>query len=250
MKIYETTDYDSMSRKAAGIIFSHVTLRPDCVLGLATGSTPVGTYNQLSEWCKNGDLSFAETRSVNLDEYRGLAPDHPQSYRYFMQENLFGHIDIKRENTNVPDGLASDPDAECRRYNEVIRSMGGIDLQLLGLGHNGHIGFNEPDGSFQLETHLVDLTESTIRANTRFFNNEDEVPRQAFTMGIKNIMDARQVLVIVSGEAKADIVLRAFAGEVCPQIPASILQMHPNFTLIGDSAALSKLKAAGVEICK
>lgn len=250
MRIYETSDYDSMSRKAAGIIFSQVSLRPNCVLGLATGSTPIGTYKKLVEWCKNGDVSFAETRSVNLDEYYGLAPEHPQSYRRFMQENLFDHIDIKPENTNVPNGLAADPDAECRQYDELICRMGGIDLQLLGLGHNGHIGFNEPGSAFCVGTHLVDLAESTISANKRFFESENEVPRQALTMGNQSIMFAKTVLLVVSGEEKADIVCRAFAGEVCPQVPASLLQLHPDFVLVGDSAALSKLKAAGVKFSK
>lgn len=249
MRIYEAVDYKSMSRRTANIISAHVILKPDCVLGLATGSTPVGAYQQLVEWYKKGDLSFAETRSVNLDEYRGLSPHHEQSYRYFMQTNLFDHIDIKPENTYVPNGLAFDAEAECRRYNRIIRELGGIDLQLLGLGHNGHIGFNEPDHAFELETHVVDLSESTIEANKRFFASEAEVPRQALTMGIKSIMQARKILVAVSGEDKADIVLRAFTGPVVPDVPASILQMHPDVTLVGDKAALHKLVEAGATIC-
>lgn len=248
MKIYEAKDYYGLSRRAANIISAHAILRPDCVLGLATGSTPVGAYRQLIEWYQKGDLSFAGVRTVNLDEYRGLAPEHPQSYRYFMEENFFSRIDVRRENTHVPDGLAPDPEAECRRYNRVIRDLGGIELQLLGLGHNGHIGFNEPGAAFELETHLVDLAESTIEANTRFFPSREQVPRQAFTMGIKSIMQAREILVVVSGRDKADIVLRAFTGAVTPQIPASILQMHPNVTLVGDTAALSKLRDAGAGI--
>lgn len=249
MRIYQAADYKSMSRRTANIISAHVILKPDCVLGLATGSTPVGAYQQLVEWYNKGDLSFAETRSVNLDEYRGLSPHHEQSYRYFMQTNLFDHIDIKPENTHVPNGLAFDADAECARYNQIIRDLGGIDLQLLGLGHNGHIGFNEPEHAFELETHVVDLTESTIDANKRFFASEAEVPRQALTMGIKNIMQARKILVAVSGEDKADIVLRAFAGPVAPDVPASILQMHPDVTLVGDKAALHKLVEAGATVC-
>ena len=249
MRIYQAADYQSMSRRTANIISAHVILKPDCVLGLATGSTPVGAYRQLVEWYKKGDLSFAETRSVNLDEYLGLSPHHEQSYRYFMQTNLFDHIDIKPENTNVPDGLTFDPEAECARYNRVIRDLGGIDLQLLGLGHNGHIGFNEPDHAFELETHVVDLSESTIEANKRFFASEDQVPRRALTMGVKTIMQARKILVAVSGEDKADIVLRAFAGPVEPSVPASILQMHPDVTLVGDRAALHKLVEAGAAVC-
>ena len=249
MRIYQETDYQGMSRRAANIISAQVIHKPDCVLGLATGSTPIGTYKQLIDWYQKGDLSFAEVHSVNLDEYRGLPGTHDQSYRYFMQTNLFDHVDIKPENTNVPNGMAEDAQAECERYTKVIRDLGGIDLQLLGLGHNGHIGFNEPCGEFPLDTHVVDLTESTIQANARFFASMDEVPRQALTMGIRNIMQAKSVLVVVSGEDKADIVLRAFNGPVTPQVPASILQMHANVTLVGDKAALSKLAAAGVPVC-
>ncbi len=249
MRIYQAADYKSMSRRTANIISAHVILKPNCVLGLATGSTPIGAYRQLIEWYNKGDLSFAETHTVNLDEYRGLSPHHEQSYRYFMQTNLFDHIDIKPENTNVPNGLAFDAEAECVRYNQVIRDLGGIDLQLLGLGHNGHIGFNEPDHAFELETHVVNLSESTINANKRFFASEAEVPRQALTMGTKNIMQARKILVAVSGEDKADIVLRAFTGPVVPDVPASILQMHPDVTLVGDRAALHKLVEAGATVC-
>jgi len=249
MRVYEAPDYQAMSRRAANILSAHVILHPSCVLGLATGSTPLGAYEQLIRWYRKGDLSFAEVRSVNLDEYRGLGPEHPQSYRRFMQSNFFDYIDIRPENTFVPDGLAADPAAECVRYNGVIRGLGGIDLQLLGLGHNGHIGFNEPGQAFELETHLVDLSRSTIEANTRFFAREDEVPRQAFTMGIKTIMQARKILVVVSGEDKADIVRRAFTGPVEPSVPASILQMHPDVTLVGDSAALTALKEARVAVC-
>ncbi|MGM9662503.1 MAG: glucosamine-6-phosphate deaminase [Oscillospiraceae bacterium] len=249
MRVYRAEDYRSMSRRAANIISAQVIYKPNCVLGLATGSTPVGTYQQLIDWYKKGDLSFAETRSVNLDEYIGLSPEHSQSYRYFMQSNFFDHIDIRRENTHVPDGMAQDLEAECRRYNRIIHELGGIDMQLLGMGHNGHIGFNEPGRAFELETHVVDLTESTIQANARFFSSLDEVPRRAMTMGIKNIMQARRILVVVSGEDKADIVYRAFLGAVVPEVPASILQMHPDVTLVGDRAALRKLEEAGVPVC-
>ena len=241
MKIYCTENYQQMSRQAANIISAHVILKPNCVLGLATGSTPIGMYQQLIEWYKKGDLDFSQVKSVNLDEYVGLAPTHDQSYRYFMQANLFDHVNIDVANTHVPNGLAEDPEAECRRYNDIIRNLGGIDVQVLGMGHNGHIGFNEPDMAFELETHVVDLQESTIEANSRFFASRDEVPRQAMTMGIKSIMQARQILVVVSGADKADIVKKAFTGPVVPQVPASILQMHPNVLLVGDKAALSKL---------
>ena len=249
MRIYQSEDYQAMSRRAANIISAQVIYKPDCVLGLATGGTPVGTYKQLVDWYKKGDLSFAEVRSVNLDEYLGLSPHHEQSYRYFMQDNLFDHIDIKPENTHVLNGLAKNPEAECEAYNKLIRDLGGIDLQLLGMGHNGHIAFNEPGDDFGLETHVVTLTDRTIDANTRFFENRDEVPRHALTMGIKNIMQARRILIIVSGEEKADTVCKAFAGPVTKDVPASVLQLHPDVTLVGDKAALSKLVEAGVPVC-
>ena len=241
MKIYRAENYDAMSRRAANILSAQVILKPDSVLGLATGSTPVGMYRQLVNWYEKGDIDFSQVHTVNLDEYLGLAPDHDQSYRYFMQQNLFDHINVRPENTNVPNGLASDPEAECRRYDQVIAGLGGIDLQVLGMGHNGHIGFNEPEEAFELETHVVDLTENTIQANARFFASKDEVPRRAITMGIKAIMQARHILVVVSGEDKAEIVRRAFAGPVTPLVPASILQMHPHLSLVGDEAALSLL---------
>ncbi len=241
MRIYVADDYTGMSRKAANILSAHVILKPNCVLGLATGSTPIGTYKQLIDWYNKGDLDFTDVHTVNLDEYVGLSPEHDQSYRYFMQTNLFDHINIKRENTNVPNGLAEDLDAECARYNQVIRDLGGIDIQVLGMGHNGHIGFNEPGHAFELETHAVDLTQNTIDANARFFASKDEVPRRAVTMGIKSIMQAKQILVVVSGADKADIVKAAFTGPVTPEVPASILQMHPDVVLVGDKAALSKL---------
>ena len=241
MKIYVTEDYQAMSRKAASLLAAHVILKPDCVLGLATGSTPIGMYKELIAGYEAGDLDFSKVRSVNLDEYAGLAPTHDQSYRYFMQHNLFDHVNIDVANTNVPNGLAEDPEAECQRYNQVIHDMGGIDIQVLGMGHNGHIGFNEPADHFPLVTHVVELQESTINANARFFASKDEVPKKAMTMGIRSIMQARQILVVVSGEDKAEIVKKAFFGPVTPQVPASILQMHPNVVLVGDKAALSKI---------
>lgn len=250
MRIYQEADYAAMSRRAANIIAAEVMKKPDCVLGLATGSTPVGTYKRLIEMYENGDLSFKEVRSVNLDEYKGLAPTHDQSYRYFMQDNLFNHVDIIPENTNVPNGLAEDADAECARYDELVASLGYADLQLLGLGHNGHIGFNEPDDCFTKATHVVDLTQSTIDANARFFASADDVPRQALTMGIGCIMAARRVLLIASGEGKADALYNAFCGPITPECPASILQLHPDVVVIGDKASLGKLAAAGVPVCE
>lgn len=234
-------DYDAISRRAASIIAAQVVSKPSCVLGLATGSSPVGTYRQLVKWHKQGDLSFAGVRSVNLDEYVGLAPTHDQSYRYFMQDNLFNHVDIVPENTNVPSGLAEDAAAECARYEQLVAELGYADLQLLGLGRNGHIGFNEPCAEFPVATHLVDLTASTIDANARFFASADDVPRQALTMGIGTIMKARRILVVVSGADKAEAVRKSFAGPVTPEVPASILQLHPDVTVVGDKAALGDL---------
>ena len=242
MRIYREKDYDAMSRRAATIIAAQIVAKPDCVLGLATGSSPVGTYKNLVAWNKQGDISFKEVRSVNLDEYYGLSGDHDQSYRYFMQTNLFDHVDIVPENTNVPNGLAQDPAAEGERYEALVASLGYADLQLLGMGRNGHIGFNEPCGEFPLITHLVDLTESTIEANARFFASADDVPKQALSMGIGTIMKARKILVVVSGEDKADAVAKAVQGPIAPEVPASILQLHPNVTIVGDEAALSGLK--------
>lgn len=241
MKIYCGEDYKEMSRKAANIISAQIILKPDCVLGLATGSTPIGIYEQLIDWYKKGDLDFTNVTSVNLDEYKGLSGDNDQSYRYFMNTNFFDHINIDKSKTFVPNGLEEDSQKACADYNDVINSVGGIDLQLLGLGHNGHIGFNEPGEAFEKETHCIDLAESTIEANKRFFEKEEDVPRQAYTMGIKSIMQAKKILVIVSGEGKADIVARAFTGPVTPEVPASVLQLHNDVTLVGDKAALSKL---------
>ena len=233
MRIYKAADYKEMSRKAANVIAAQVTMKPDCVLGLATGSTPIGTYEQLVEKNKAGDLDFSEVKTVNLDAYL--------SYYYFMHEHLFDKVNIDPKNTHLPDGTKEDSVKECGAYEEVIRSLGGVDLQLLGLGHNGHIGFNEPAEAFDKETHCVDLQESTIEANKRFFASADDVPRQAYTMGIGTIMRAKKILVVVSGEDKADIVAKAFFGPVTPLVPASILQMHNDVTLVADAAALSKI---------
>lgn len=244
MRIYCEKDYHAMSRRAAAVIAAQIVSKPDCVLGLATGSSPVGTYQELVKWYKQGDLSFKAVRSVNLDEYYGLAPDHDQSYRYFMQTNLFDHVDILPENTNVPDGLAKDPAAEGERYEKLVAGLGYADLQLLGMGRNGHIGFNEPGDHFPVITHLVDLAPSTIEANSRFFASADDVPRQALSMGIGTIMRARKILVVVSGADKAEAVYQAVRGPVTPKVPASILQLHPDVTLVADEAAMSKLTEA------
>lgn len=239
MKIYKGNDYLEMSRIAANIIAAQIIMKPDCVLGLATGSTPIGTYDQLIEKYKNKDLDFSRVTSVNLDEYRGLDASSDQSYRYFMNEHLFRHVNIDPAKTNVPDGKEPDAAKECSRYDALIDSLGGVDLQLLGLGNNGHIGFNEPSDVFEKGTHCVNLTESTIQANSRFFSSIDEVPTQAYTMGIGNIMQAKKILIVVNGEGKAEIVKKAFFGPITPQVPASILQLHRDVTLVGDAAALA-----------
>lgn len=241
MNIIRAKDYEDMSKKAAAVIAAQMIMKPNGVLGLATGSTPIGVYRLLTEWYQNGTIDFSGITSVNLDEYRGLPRDHAQSYYYFMNENLFRHVNINKERIFLPDGADSDSDRACAAYNRVIDSVGGIDLQLLGLGHNGHIGFNEPSDQFTLETHCVDLTESTIEANQRFFPSRDDVPRQAYTMGIKTIMQARKVLVAVSGEDKAEAVKQSFFGPVTPRVPASILQLHSDVVVVADEAALSKV---------
>ena len=242
MVIYKAKDYQDMSRKAANIISAQIIMKPNCVLGLATGSSPVGTYKQLIEWYKKGDLDFSQVTSVNLDEYKGLSPENDQSYRYFMNTNLFDHVNIDKTRTFVPNGLEADSDKACSEYNEIIRKQGGVDLQLLGLGHNGHIGFNEPGAAFEKETHCVDLTESTIEANKRFFESEDDVPRQAYTMGIGTIMNAKSILILASGKDKAEAVKNSFFGPVTPQVPASILQFHQDVTLVVDEEAYSLCK--------
>lgn len=241
MRIIEAKDYQDMSKKAAAIIAAQVSMKPNCVLGLATGSSPIGTYDQLVEWYEKGDLDFSSVKTVNLDEYRGLTHDNDQSYYYFMHEHLFDRVNIDPANTNVPDGTEPDADKECARYEELIASYGGVDLQLLGLGHNGHIGFNEPADAYTVTTNCVDLTESTIEANKRFFASADDVPRQAYTMGIGTIMKAKKILVVVNGEDKAEIVAKAFFGPVTPNVPASVLQLHPDVTVVCDPAALSKV---------
>ncbi|MFV0361890.1 MAG: glucosamine-6-phosphate deaminase [Suipraeoptans sp.] len=237
MKVYITKDLASLSLKAADQIAAQIIMKPDCTLGLATGSTPIETYNNLVKKYEDGVLDFNEVKSVNLDEYRGISRDSSQSYYYFMNDNLFHRVNIKAENTNIPNGEEPNAEKECRRYEQLIKDLGGIDLQLLGIGHNGHIGFNEPAEYFNKDTHCVDLQEKTIEANKRFFESADQVPRQAYTMGINTIMQARKVLVIASGADKADIVKEAFCGPITPKVPASILQLHSDLTVIVDKAA-------------
>lgn len=249
MKIYQEADYAAMSRRAANLISAEIIRKPECILGLATGDTPLGTYQKLIEWNQKGDISFRSVRTFNLDEYLGLAPDDAQSYRHYMDKNLFGHVDIDPANTFLPDGLAADGDAECRRYDALLESLGYADLQLLGLGRNGHIGFNEPGECFIRQSHVVTLSQSTITANARFFADIDDVPRQALTMGMGCIMAARRVLLMVSGEDKAEALYQAVCGPITPYCPASILQLHGDVVIVGDRAALEKLLKAGVEVC-
>lgn len=238
VRIYAVEDERQMSRKAANLISAQVILKPDAVLGLATGSSPIGTYRQLVEWYEKGDIDFSEVRTVNLDEYLGLDGRSSASYRRFMNEYLFGKININIDNTHVPNGLAENVDRECRDYDRLVEELGGIDLQLLGLGHNGHIGFNEPADAFENGTHVVDLTESTINANARLFARREDVPRRAITMGVGTILQARKILVIVSGEDKARAVRDAFFGPVTSRVPASILQLHRDVVLVADAGAL------------
>ena len=239
MRVYCAKDYNHASRVAANIISAQVIMKPDCVLGLATGSTPIGTYEELIRRYEQGDLDFSRVHSINLDEYRGLSPENDQSYRYFMNTHLFDKINIDKKNTYVPDGLEPDKEKACRDYEEIIRVHGGVDLQVLGLGHNGHIGFNEPGSVFEKETHCVTLSDTTREANARFFNSMDEVPTEAYTMGIGSIMQAKKIVVIVTGEGKREIVKKAFQGPITPEVQASVLQLHNDVILVGDEAALA-----------
>lgn len=237
MNIIRAKTPEEVGALAADLFQEAVAQKPDCVMGLATGSTPLPLYRELIAREKAGKIDFSRVRSANLDEYKGLAPDHPQSYRRFMQENLFDHISIRRENTMVPDGLAEDPNAMCQAYEDQIERWGGVDIQLLGIGHDGHIGFNEPDDHFPVMTHEVALTQMTRQANRRFFSSLDEVPTAAFTMGIGTVMAARKIVLVVTGHDKAEILHKALYGPVTPQVPASVLRFHSDVTLICDEAA-------------
>lgn len=241
MRVYKVKNYDEMSRQAAGIIASMITLNPACVLGLATGSTPEGIYRELIKGYNNGDLDFSEVKSVNLDEYQGLDPNNDQSYYYYMTDKLFNHVNIKKENYHLPNGLAEDAAKECARYDEIIKSLGGVDLQLLGIGINGHIGFNEPSEKLEKDVHLAKLTESTINANARFFKSYDDIPKHAFTMGVRTIMSARKIVLAASGKSKAEIMPAVINGPITTAVPASLLQLHPDVTIIADEDALSLL---------
>ena len=239
MRLICAKNYQDMSRKAANLISAQVILCPESVLGLATGSTPIGIYRQLISWYEKGDVDFSKAVSINLDEYCGLSPRDPQRYSCFMHQNFFDHNNLDPRRVYLPDGMQTNSTLECARYDRVIADNGGIDLQLLGIGRNAHIGFNEPDDHFSKGTHQVALTESTIQANTRFFQSADEVPKLAYSVGMQAIMQARKILLVACGEDKAEALQSSFFGPVTPQIPASILQLHQDVTVIADTAALS-----------
>ncbi|HJD27998.1 MAG TPA: glucosamine-6-phosphate deaminase [Candidatus Blautia avicola] len=242
MRIIKARDYEDVSRKAANIIFSVMTEKPDCVMGLATGSSPLGIYKELVRHYQEGDLDFSRVTTVNLDEYRGLDRENPQSYAYYMRENFFSKVNIRLEKTFLPDGTQEDRQKACEEYDQILSQAGQQDIQLLGIGHDGHIGFNEPADHFPKGTHCVDLAESTIEANARFFESQDQVPMQAYTMGIQSIMSAKRILMVANGKEKARILKQAFQGPVTPQVPASILQLHPQVILVADEEALSEME--------
>lgn len=243
IKIINAKTKELVATLAADVIASQLKSNPECVLGLATGSSPVGMYSELIRRCSAGEISFKKVKCVNLDEYVGLDGAHDQSYRYFMNVNLFDHIDINKENTNLPNGLASDLSSECERYDAVVESMGGIDVQVLGIGNNGHIGFNEPSDVFTYGTNVVELTKSTIDANSRFFASRDLVPTKAISMGVGQIMAAKKILLIALGNGKAEILEKALFGDVTPAVPASILRFAKDVTVVADEEALSVIKA-------
>ena len=247
MRVIVCNDYEEMSDRAAKLIASQIMLKPNCVLGLATGSTPIGAYDKLVEMTLKGDIDFSEVTSFNLDEYYPISPENDQSYRYFMNEHLFNRVNIDKSRTFVPNGMASDPDAECERYERLINNHGGIDLQILGIGQNGHIGFNEPGVNLNSTTHLTDLTESTIAANSRFFASSDEVPTRAITMGMASILKSRKIVLLASGRAKAPVVAEILKGSINTSVPATLLNVHPDVVLICDKDAYSGM-ALGVDI--
>ena len=240
MKVIVVKDYEELSARAAGIFIDEVKNNPDAVLGLATGTTPLGLYARLIADHKENGTDYSRIRTANLDEYKGLPASHNQSYAYFMKHNLFDGLDLPAENTNIENGMAEDEEKECARYNAVLESL-PRDLQLLGLGSNGHIAFNEPGTPFGSDTHVVGLAESTIRDNARLFADESEVPRKAFTMGIRQIMRAKKIVILASGANKAAAVRAMVKGEVTESVPASALQLHPDCVLIVDEAAAAKL---------
>lgn len=241
MRIIVAKDYDELSKKAASILAGQILLKSNSVLGLATGSTPIGTYKELVRMYQEGIIDFEEIVTFNLDEYHGLSRTNEQSYYYFMNEHLFRHINIQNQNIHIPNGITEDIEGECERYEEEIKKKGGIDFQLLGIGRNGHIGFNEPDVKFEAVTHLVTLDQDTIDANARFFDNSNDVPHKAISMGIKTIMHSKKIILLASGAEKAKTIHAMIRGNITPELPASILQLHADATVILDEAAAELL---------
>ena len=237
MKLIVVNNYEELSKVAAKEFSKVIKEKENAVLGLATGGTPVGMYKELIKMYEKKELNFSKITTVNLDEYIGLNPEHNQSYRYFMNNNLFNHINIDKSNTFVPNGLAEDLEAQCKEYDQKIVELGGIDIQLLGVGNNGHIAFNEPNSELSSGTHIISLTDNTIEANARFFDNIDDVPRKAITMGVGGIMKAKKIILIASGESKAEAIKGIFSGKITPANPATMLQMHRDVTIIVDEAA-------------
>ena len=248
MRIIVCENYEEVSKKAAQMILSQVTLKPNSVLGLATGSTPIGMYENLVKLNKSGDIDFSEVRTFNLDEYYNLPKESDQSYHYFMYQNLFNHININPDNIHIPNGMTNDVDAECDRYDSLIKEAGGVDIQVLGIGNNAHIGFNEPTVNFEKGTHLVELEESTIEANSRFFDNIEDVPKKAITMGVGSIFKSKKIMLIATGENKAEAIYNTVYGKVVPEVPASILQFHNDIVLILDKEAAKLLKEEDYKI--
>jgi len=241
MKIIITKNYEELSKVAANEMAEIIKSNPKAILGLATGGSPIGMYKELIRMNKEGEIDFSTITTVNLDEYIGLSGEHTQSYRYFMNENLFNHINIDKKNTYVPNGLAENIEEECKNYDAKIADLGGTDVQLLGIGNNGHIAFNEPNQELVAGTHLTRLTEDTIKANARFFDSIDEVPKTALTMGLGGIMKSKKIIVIASGEGKAEAVKAMVSGKISTNMPASMLQMHRDVVVIIDEAAAKLL---------
>lgn len=241
MRIITVENYEEMSKKAAAMVASQITLRPNSVLGLATGDTPLGMYEELIRMYNNKQIDFSEAKTFNLDEYYGINKENSQSYYYYMMKNLFNHININKENINIPNGMAQNIEEECIGYEKRISEVGGIDIQVLGIGVNGHIGFNEPDVNFEAQTHLVNLDEKTIESNSRFFKSIEEVPTKAISMGIKTIMHSKKIVLLANGISKAEAIDKTVNGKISPEVPASILQLHQDVTIIVDREAGSKL---------
>lgn len=247
MRIIVVKSYHEMSKRAANMVASQVVLKPDSILGLATGETPLGMYEELVKMYREGIVDFCEASTFNLDEYCGLSKDNPQSYQYYMNKNFFSHVNISSNRINIPNGMAKDVELECTEYDKRIKNSGGIDIQVLGIGRNGHIGFNEPDIKFESKTHLVKLDEDTILANSRFFNSIDEVPTSAISMGIKNIMHAEKIVLLANGIEKASAIYKTIRGKITPEVPASILQLHRDVVIMVDEEAASMI---GSEVCE